>query len=122
VGDAGIVAGRHHAVVGDELLITLQLIARTSSLPIDVDARKATPQQIGLIKSVGGDLYLHGTKITELPDNLSVGGDLYLHGTKITELPDNLSVGGDLDLSGTPITTLPDRIRSRVKGQIFYGR
>ena len=31
------------------------------------------------------------------------GGSLYLSGTKITELPENLTVGGSLDLSGTQI-------------------
>ncbi|ROI02912.1 hypothetical protein EGI16_12125, partial [Chryseobacterium sp. G0240] len=40
--------------------------------------------------SVGGSLYLKGTQITTLPDNLSVGGSLYLKGTQITTLPDNL--------------------------------
>jgi hypothetical protein len=30
-----------------------------------------------------------------LPNNLSVGGDLYLRGTQITSLPDNLTVGGN---------------------------
>ena len=46
--------------------------------------------------SVGGYLYLYGTKITALPDNLRVGGSLYLGGTKITALPDNLKVGGKI--------------------------
>jgi hypothetical protein len=41
--------------------------------------------------SVGGYLYLRGTQIKELPDNLSVGGSLDLQGTQIKELPDNLS-------------------------------
>ena len=31
------------------------------------------------------------------------GGSLYLRGTQITSLPDNLTVGGSLDLSGTQI-------------------
>ena len=35
------------------------------------------------------------------------GGWLYLRGTQITALPDNLTVGGSLDLSGTQITALP---------------
>ena len=52
----------------------------------------------------GGSLYLSGTQITHLPDNLTVGGGLYLSGTQITHLPDNLTVGGSLDLSGTQIT------------------
>ena len=54
--------------------------------------------------TVGGWLDLSGTKITALPDNLTVGGNLYLIGTGITALPDNLTVGGGLDLSGTRIT------------------
>ena len=33
---------------------------------------------------MGGSLYLSGTQITELPDNLTVGGSLYLRGTQIT--------------------------------------
>ncbi len=55
-------------------------------------------------------LYLRGTGITQLPDNLSVGGSLYLRGTGITQLPDNLSVGGSLYLRGTGITQLPDNL------------
>mgnify|MGYP004553919553 CR=1 FL=1 len=59
---------------------------------------------------VGGSLYLSGTNITELPDNLTVGGSLDLSGTNITELPDNLTVGGSLALRGTNITELPDNL------------
>ena len=58
----------------------------------------------------GGSLYLRGTSITALPDNLTVGGDLYLEGTAVTALPDNLTVGGDLDLEGTAVTALPDNL------------
>ena len=57
-----------------------------------------------------GSLYLSGTDITALPDNLTVGGWLDLSGTKITALPDNLTVGGWLDLIGTKITALPDNL------------
>ena len=60
--------------------------------------------------TVGGWLDLSGTQITSLPDNLTVGGSLYLSGTQITCLPDNLTVGGWLDLSGTQITSLPDNL------------
>ena len=60
--------------------------------------------------TVGGSLYLSGTKITSLPDNLTVGGWLNLRGTQITSLPDNLTVGSSLDLSGTKITSLPDNL------------
>jgi hypothetical protein len=57
-----------------------------------------------------GDLYLRGTGITALPENLSVGGYLDLQGTGITALPENLSVGGYLDLRGTGITALPENL------------
>ena len=36
--------------------------------------------------AVGGSLYLRGTQITELPDNLSVGGSLYLDEEKILNI------------------------------------
>ena len=52
----------------------------------------------------GDSLYLRGTGITALPDNLTVGDSLYLRGTGITALPDNLTVGGYLDLRGTGVT------------------
>ena len=59
----------------------------------------------------GGSLYLRGTGITALPDNLTVGGYLDLEGcTGITALPDNLTVGGSLYLRGTGITALPDNL------------
>ena len=60
--------------------------------------------------TVGGYLYLSNTGITALPENLTVGGDLYLSGTRITALPENLTVSGSLDLSGTGITTLPENL------------
>ena len=60
--------------------------------------------------TVGGWLDLSGAGITALPDNLTVGGTLYLSGTGITALPDNLTVGGTLYLSGTGITALPDNL------------
>ena len=60
--------------------------------------------------SVGGDLNLSNTHITELPEGLSVGGDLDLYKTKIAELPENLSVGGYLDLQFTNIIKLPEEL------------
>ena len=57
-----------------------------------------------------GYLYLEGTQITSLPENLTVGGYLDLEGTHITSLPDNLTVGGYLDLEGTQITSLPENL------------
>ena len=60
----------------------------------------------------GGSLYLRGTGITALPDNLTVGDYLDLENcTGITALPDNLTVGGSLDLENcTGITALPDNL------------
>ena len=60
--------------------------------------------------TVGGYLDLRGTGITSLPENLTVGGYLDLRGTGITSLPENLTVGGGLDLSGTGITSLPENL------------
>ena len=56
-----------------------------------------------------GNLDLHGTSITSLPDGLVVDGNLDLEDcTGITSLPNDLAVGGLLDLSGTGITSLPN--------------
>ena len=48
------------------------------------------------------------------------GGWLYLSGTQITALPDNLTVGGSLDLSGTQIKNKDKECR-KVKG-FFEGK
>ena len=71
------------------------------------------------VTEVIGDLYLSGTQITALPDNLTVHGALYLSGTAITALPDNLTVHRDLYLNGTPITALPDNLK--VGGNLYLG-
>ena len=60
--------------------------------------------------TVGGSLYLRGTNISSLPDNLTVGGSLDLRGTNISSLPDNLTVGGSLYLQDTNISSLPDNL------------
>ena len=62
------------------------------------------------VTKVIGTLYLSGTAITALPDNLTVQGALYLNGTDIKSLPDNLTVQGALYLNDTPITALPDNL------------
>ena len=70
---------------------------------------------------MGGSLYLRGTGITALPDNLTVGGYLDLEGcTGITALPDNLTVGGYLYLRGTGITA--KEVRKPKEGEIRDGR
>ena len=70
-----------------------------------------------------GNLYLSGTGITTVPDNLTVGGSLDLSGTGITTLPDNLTVGGWLDLSGTGITTeKKKKVRKLKNGDMKPGK
>ena len=68
-----------------------------------------------LMEQNGGDLYLRGTSIQSLPDNLTVGGWLYLRGTQITALPENLTVGGWLDLRGTSIQSSEKRKVKRLR-------
>ena len=76
------------------------------------EAKELILQGKEVTKNVVGDLYLSGTAITALPDNLKVGGNLDLSGTPIRSFPDNLKVGGNLNLTGTPtITALPDNLK-----------
>ena len=56
------------------------------------------------------DMWLGGSEITQLPDNLTVNGNLDLSGTDITVLPNNLTVGGYLELWNTCIKYLPDSL------------
>ena len=75
-----------------------------------------------MMKRNGGSLYLIGTVITSLPDNLTVGGSIDLEGcTGITSLPDNLTVGGYLDLRGTGITDT-SKVRKLHDGDYVEGR
>lgn len=51
-----------------------------------------------------GNLDLHDSDITSLPDGLTVGGSLYLNGCAgLTSLPNGLTVGGRLYRNGTNI-------------------
>ena len=63
------------------------------------------------------DMWLDGSEITQLPDNLTVNGNLDLSGTDITVLPNNLTVGGYLELWNTCIKYLPDNLT--VGGSLF---
>jgi hypothetical protein len=69
---------------------------------------------------IGGHLTLDNTSITSLPDGLKVKGDLYLNNTDITSLPQGLQVGGDLDLTSNDITSLPFDLK--VEGNIWLRR
>jgi hypothetical protein len=66
-----------------------------------------TPDEL----NVKGDLFLHDTNITSLPQGLKVGGSLSLRFTKIKFLPQGLKVGGYLNLENTPITSLPSDLQ-----------
>ena len=67
----------------------------------------------------GGSLYLEGTGITALPENLTVGGYLDLRGTGITALPENLTVGGSLYLRGTGITDT-SKVKTNINKESFF--
>jgi hypothetical protein len=41
--------------------------------------------------------------LTKLPDNLTVGGDLKLNWSELSELPKNLNVNGALEIRETPL-------------------
>ena len=89
-----------------------ELIGHTSrNFYFGDEAEKLILQGKEVTKNVVGDLYLTGTPITALPDNLTVQGALYLRRTQITALPDNLTVHGTLNLRRTPITALPDNLK-----------
>ena len=71
--------------------------------------------------NVKGDLYLTGTQITSLPDNLTIEGTLWLSYTPIESLPDNLKVGRDLYLN-VPLARkyTEEQIRSMIEKKGGY--
>lgn len=58
------------------------------------------------------NLFLRGTKIKKLPDNLTVLGTLDICETKLVELPSNLVVGDRLVLAGSLVRHLPDNLKA----------
>ena len=77
-----------------------------------------TVEQNGNSFSYKGSLYLRGTQITALPENLNVGGSLYLRGTQITALPENLNVGGYL--VSEPIGSRKDRTSYHISKDVVH--
>ena len=63
------------------------------------------------------NIVLGGSRITQLPDNLTVNGFVDLDRTDIIDLPNNLTVVGYLELWDTCIKTLPDNLI--VGGSLF---
>ena len=76
-----------------------------------------------MMKRNGGSLYLRGTQITALPDNLTVGGSLYLEGTQITNKQYRKLKNGDYVpkryLYADNILT-HIKARREIKGYVFY--
>ena len=83
-----------------------------------------TLEQLKEMMDEDGSLYLSGTPITSLPDNMTVGGWLDLRGTQITSLPENLTVGESLDIRGTPIESKEKekKIKRLKNGDYVEGR
>ena len=70
-----------------------------------------------------GTLDLRNTPIKQLPPNLTkVGGSLYLEGSKIEKLPDNLEIEGSLDLYHSSIKELPDNLKVLDQIWVDYGK
>jgi len=77
--------------------------------------------------TINGYLNLSCSKITSLPNNLTIKNNLYLYGTKISELPDNLTIGNRLICRETPLAdkimkdySLLNKYSQQIKGDIFY--
>ena len=69
-------------------------------------------------------LYLPGTAITYLPDDLTVKGSLDLYRcSSLTSLPDSLEVGGDLNLFGCSAVVIEMAYKlkklGKIKGEII---
>ena len=73
-----------------------------------------------ILKELEYFLKKHNINYEVVGGKITVGGSLYLSGTSITTLPDNLTVGGYLDLRGTSIkrpqkrNKLPDGFSTRI--------
>ena len=65
------------------------------------------PSQLPSNHRVDDDLILEGADFATLPINLRVNGSLFLIGTRITELSDDLFVAENIGLSNNPITAFP---------------
>jgi hypothetical protein len=72
---------------------------------------------LGNLTSVGGDLFLGNSNIESLGNLTSVGGYLTLYVSNIKSLGNLTSVGGDLNLFSTPLSNKysEDEIRSMVE-------
>jgi len=89
-------------------------------VPIDEDKVKVHRARIIAVNDLSefemnfkGNLSIHSSGLTALPENLKVGGNLNLEGcTGLTALPENLEVGGCLDLTNcTSLTALPENLK-----------
>ena len=72
----------------------------------DLDLSYNEIEDLGNLTSVGGNMYLGGSKIKTLGNLTSVGGDLFLGNSNIESLGNLTSVGGDLNLYVSNIKSL----------------
>ena len=73
---------------------------RTFDDPVEISVRWSDRQEMFVDMQAQEQV---SRAIVHTGTDLVVGGYLYLKGTQITSLPDNLSVGGAIDLSRTQI-------------------
>jgi len=102
-------------ILPNNLKISGGLVLRSpkiTKLPDNLNAGYIDAQGSGLSeipqKISAETIYLDGTPITQLPDNLQIRNTLGLKNTQIKELPRGLRVDGDLNLTGTQIESLPE--------------
>jgi hypothetical protein len=72
----------------------------------DLDLSYNEIEDLGNLTSVGGNMYLGGSKIKTLGNLTSVGGDLFLGNSNIESLGNLTSVGGYLTLYVSNIKSL----------------
>ena len=78
---------------------------------LDLDLHGTQVTELPENLTVMFNLSIENTPLTQLPKNLTVGGDeLYFDKMKFAQLPDNLTIRGCLDLSDTQITQLPNNL------------
>ncbi|MCL2310135.1 MAG: hypothetical protein FWC42_07675 [Proteobacteria bacterium] len=61
--------------------------------------------------TIKGGLFLGGTQLAHLPDNLTIIGDALFSRTQLSRLPENLKVTGTLYINATKIKTIPNSLK-----------
>jgi hypothetical protein len=112
--------GKLH-LIGEELLTEIPqgvYIGKTLEIK-DCESLKKLPNDMYLT-----DLYIWNTPIETLPSGLVVTGECYLHGTNISELPDDIEIYGELSIMDSPImdkyTAEELKKRYSIDGDTYY--